>query len=59
VLPGGSILDLLNLLREQLFARLMPDHSTPNIDDFAVLAPVDANAAKPPLTAEALRTAAA
>ena len=53
-----SILDLLNLLREQLFARLMPDHSTSSIDDFAALAPVDANAAKPPLTAEALCTVA-
>ena len=54
-----SLLDLLNLLRQQLFARLMPDNSTPSIDDFAVLAPVDANAAKPPLSAEALCTAAA
>lgn len=54
-----SILDLLNLLREQLFARLLPDHATPGIDDFAVLAPVDANAAKPPLAAETLCTVAA
>ena len=49
-----SILDLLNLLLEQLFARLLPDNPTRSIDDFAALAPVDANAAKPPLTAEAL-----
>jgi hypothetical protein len=54
-----SLLDLLNLLREQLFARLMPDYSTPSIGDFAALAPADANATKPPLSAEVLCTAAA
>ena len=54
-----SLLDLLNLLREQLFARLMPDNSTPSIGDFTALAPVDATATKPPLSAEALCTVAA
>jgi hypothetical protein len=54
-----SILDLLNLLRDQIFARLTPDQTTPGIDDFAALAPVDANATKPPLTAETLATLAA
>ncbi len=54
-----SILDLLNLLRDQIFARLTQDKPTPSIDDFAALAPVDGNAAKPPLTAETLATVAA
>jgi hypothetical protein len=54
-----SILDVLNLLRQQLFARLLPDNPTRSIDDFAVLAPADANTAKPPATAEALCTTAA
>jgi hypothetical protein len=54
-----SVLDLLNLLRDQIFARLMPDHPTPSIADFAALAPVDANAAKPPLASETLCTIAA
>ncbi len=54
-----SILDLLNLLRDQIFARLMQDKPTPSIDDFAALAPVDANAAKPPLSSETLCTIAA
>jgi len=54
-----SILDLLNLLRDQIFARLMPDKPTPSIGDFAALAPVDANAAKPPLASETLCTIAA
>jgi hypothetical protein len=53
-----SILDLLNLLRDQIFARLM-NPPTPGIDDFAALAPVDANAAKPPLASETLCTVAA
>lgn len=53
-----SILDLLNLLRDQIFARLM-NPPRPGIDDFAALAPVDANAAKPPLAPETLCTAAA
>jgi hypothetical protein len=47
-----SLLDLLNLLRAQIFARQMPGNPTPGIDDFAVLAPVGANAAKPPLVSE-------
>src|SRR5208283_2510488 len=51
-----SILDLLNLLRDQIFARRMQDIPTPSIDDFAALAPVDANASKPPLGSETLCT---
>jgi hypothetical protein len=54
-----SILDLLNLLRDQILARLMQDKPTPSIEDFAALAPVDANAAKLPLAAETLCTIAA
>ena len=54
-----SILDLLNLLRDQIFARLLQDNPTPSIDDFAALAPVDENAAKPPLASETLCTIAA
>jgi hypothetical protein len=54
-----SISDLLNLLRDQIFARLTQDQPTPSIDDFAALAPVDANAAKPPLASETLCTMAA
>ena len=54
-----SILDLLNLLRDQIFARGMQDNPTPSIDDFAALAPVDANSRKPPLGSETLCTAAA
>jgi DDE superfamily endonuclease len=53
-----SILDLLNLLRDQIFARLLQDNPTPSIDDFAALAPVDANAAKLPLASETLCTMA-
>jgi hypothetical protein len=54
-----SILDLLNLLRDQIFARLTQDQPTPSIDDFRALAPIDANAAKPPLGSETLATVAA
>jgi hypothetical protein len=54
-----SILDLLNLLRDQIFARGMQDNPTPSIDDFAALAPVDANPRKSPLGSETLCTAAA
>jgi hypothetical protein len=54
-----SILDLLNLLRDQIFARLMQNNPTPSIGDFAALAPVDANAAKLPLASETLCTLAA
>lgn len=54
-----STLDLLNLLRDQIFARLTPKQPTPSIDDFAALAPVDANAPKPPLAPETLCTMAA
>jgi len=54
-----SILDLLNLLRDQIFARGTQDNPAPSIDDFAALAPVDANASKPPLGSETLCTLAA
>ena len=54
-----SILDLLNLLRDQIFARGMQDIPTPSIDDFAALAPVDANERKSPLGSETLCTVAA
>jgi hypothetical protein len=54
-----SILDLLNLLRDQIFARRMQDNPMPSIDDFAALAPVNANARKPPLGSETLCTVAA
>jgi hypothetical protein len=54
-----SILDLLNLLRDQIFARGMQDNSTPSIDDFAALAPADAKSPKSPLGSETLCTLAA
>jgi hypothetical protein len=54
-----SVLDLLNLLRDQIFARGTQEQPSPSIDDFAILAPVDANTAKPPLGSETLCTVAA
>jgi len=51
-----SVLDLLNLLRDQIFARGVQHKSTPGIDDFAVLTPADANALKQPLGSETLCT---
>lgn len=54
-----SALDLLNLLRDQIFARGMPDKAKSSIDDFAVLTPADAKAPKPPLGSETLCTVAA
>jgi hypothetical protein len=54
-----SILDLLNLLRDQLFARRIQDHLTPSFEDFAALTPVDVKSPKPPLGSEALCTIAA
>lgn len=54
-----SVLDLLNLLRDQIFARGVQHNSTPGIDDFPVLTPADANAPKPSLGAETLCTLAA
>ena len=54
-----SFLDLLNLLRDQIFARLSQDKATPGINDFAALAPVDTSASKPPLGSETLCTIAA
>jgi len=44
-----SILDLLNLLRDQIFAGLLQDQRPPGIDDFATFVPAEANASKPPL----------
>ena len=54
-----SVLDLLNLLRDQIFARRTQPDVRLNIDHFATLAPTDANASKPPLAAETLCTTAA
>jgi len=54
-----SVLDLLNLLRDQIFARQMQDNPTPSIDDFAIPAPANANASKAPLAPETFCTAAA
>ena len=54
-----SVLDLLNLLRDQIFARGMQDNPAPSIDDFAVLTPADPKAPKPPLGSETLCTVAA
>jgi hypothetical protein len=54
-----STLDLLNLLRDQIFARGMQGNSTPGIDDFAALAPVDVKSPKPPLGSETFCTLAA
>ena len=54
-----SVLDLLNLLRDQIFARLMPDQPASNIEDFAALLPEDTNTPKPPLGSETLCTIAA
>jgi hypothetical protein len=54
-----SVLDLLNLLRDQIFARGTQDKPTQSIDDFAALTSADANASKPPLGSETLCTVAA
>ena len=54
-----STLDLLNLLRDQIFARGMQDQPSSSIDDFAILLPADANASKPPLGSQTLCTVAA
>ncbi len=54
-----STLDLLNLLRDQIFARGLQDQPSSSIDDFAILLPADANASKPPLGSETLCTVAA
>lgn len=54
-----SVLDLLNLLRDQIFARLIPHQPASNIADFAALAPPGTNASKPPLGSETLCTIAA
>jgi len=54
-----SVLDLLNLLRDQIFARGAQDPTKPSIDDFAEIVPGNANASKPPLGSETLCTVAA
>jgi hypothetical protein len=54
-----SVLDLLNLLRDQIFARQMQPQPLPSFDDFVIPAPADANTSKPPLGSETLCTAAA
>jgi len=54
-----SVLDLLNLLRDQIFARQTQDQAASNIGDFAIPAPTDVNASKPPLGSETLCTVAA
>lgn len=54
-----SVLDLLNLLRDQIFARQTQDPAASNIGDFAIPASTDANASKPPLGSETLCTVAA
>ena len=54
-----SILDLLNLLRDQIFGRLLQDKPAINIGDFATLPQVDAKAAKLPLASDTLCTVAA
>ncbi len=54
-----SVLDLLNLLRDQIFARQMQDQGASNIGDFAIPAPADANSSKPPLGSETFCTVAA
>jgi hypothetical protein len=54
-----SVLDLLNLLRDQIFARQTQDQAASNIGDFAIPAPTDGNASKPPLGSETLCTVAA
>jgi hypothetical protein len=54
-----SVLDLLNLLRDQIFARGLQDQPSSGIDDFAILPPADANESKPPLGSETLCTLAA
>jgi len=43
----------------QIFARFTQNPPTPSIDEFVALAPVDANASKPPLASETLCTIAA
>jgi hypothetical protein len=54
-----SILDLLNLLRDQIFGRLLQGKPAMNIGDFASLPPVDAKAKKLPLASDTLCTVAA
>jgi hypothetical protein len=54
-----SVLDLLNLLRAQIFCRGIQDKPSNSIDDFATLLPAGGNASKPPLGSETLCTVAA
>jgi len=53
-----SVLDLLNLLRDQIFARGTQDNPTPSIDHFATFASADTNASKLPLGSATLCTLA-
>lgn len=55
----ASVLDLLNLLRDQLFARLLDSPSQPNFDHFADPPPGNAKCPKLPLAPETLCTFAA
>lgn len=54
-----SVLDLLNLLRDQVFARFNRNLPLASIDHFAASASHDTNAAKCPLRSETLCTVAA
>lgn len=54
-----SLLDLLNLLREQLFARSLATGRPPNSEDFASPVPPTAKASKSHITAHQLCTMAA
>jgi hypothetical protein len=54
-----SIQDLLNLLRDQIFGRLLQDKPAMNIGAFASLPPLDVKAAKLPLASDTLCTVAA
>jgi hypothetical protein len=54
-----SLLDLLNLLRDQLFALPLQSAPLAGFAGFAPSAPIDTKPTKPPLSAEALATVAA
>ena len=54
-----SILDLLNLIRDQIFARGLQHKPTPSFDDFATFSPTHVKSSKPPLGSETLCTVAA
>jgi hypothetical protein len=54
-----STLDLLNLLRDQVFVRSLQHPPLPNFEPFPASAPLGANTTKSPLSSEALCTMAA